>query len=407
MSTFCARAYAVKSANFSCAQMGMFSESWKLDVLTLLSVTLALCYLFLKRTYSYWERKGIKTSPNVSYLFGHLKSSMLQKASAGDCVRHLYESTNEPFIGMYSILRPVLLVRDPELIQSIFIKDFSHFSDRGIHCNEEYDPLSGHLLTLPGQRWKNLRTKLSPAFTSGKLKSMFSTLLDCGSAIQGKLKTFADSGESLDLREMAANFTTNCVSNIAFGIKVDSINNPNNEFRQCGKKIFESSLWNSLRQILNFLAPKLMTVFRIKFVDPQVEDFVRSVVKQNIEHREKNHVVRKDFFQLLIQLRNTGTVQLDDDWETAIKGDESQKNLTENEIAAQTFVFFAAGFESSSTTLSFCLYEMAKNQEIQQRVHKEIDQVLSKHNGEITYESILEMEYLGACIDGEFIQFLT
>lgn len=59
------------------------------------------------------------------------------------------------------------------------------------------------------------------------------------------------------------------------------------------------------------------------------------------------------------------------------------------------------GFETSSTTITFCMYELAKNREIQQRVHQEIDDVLKRHGGKITYESISEMKYLEACIDGE------
>jgi len=369
-----------------------------LDAFMLFSLVLAVCYAFVKRTYSYWERNGFKTSPNVSYLFGHLKSAVLQKESAGDCLKRLYESTNEPFIGMYSILRPVLLVRDPELVPSILIKDFAYFNDRGTHC-EKYDALSSHLFALPEQRWKNLRTKLTPAFTSGKLKAMFPMIYNSASTLQSSLENLTNEGKLLDVREMAACFTTNVISSVAFGIETDSITNPKNEFRECGRKIFESTIWNAIRMFLNFLAPQIMSVFRIKFADPHVENFLRSIVKQNIEHREKDHVVRKDFFQLLIQLRNTGTVQLDDEWETVIKGDESQKSLSEDEIAAQTFVFFAAGFETSSTSLAFCMYELAKNQEIQERVHNEIDQVLNKHNGVISYESIMDMKYLNACLD--------
>lgn len=58
------------------------------------------------------------------------------------------------------------------------------------------------------------------------------------------------------------------------------------------------------------------------------------------------------------------------------------------------------GFETSSTTLSFCMYELAKNREIQEKVHEEIDSILAKHGGQITYEAVAEMTYLENCIDG-------
>jgi cytochrome P450 family 6 len=70
-------------------------------------------------------------------------------------------------------------------------------------------------------------------------------------------------------------------------------------------------------------------------------------------------------------------------------------------IAAQAFVFFIAGFETTSTTMTFCLYELARNPDIQERVRNEIDIVLDKHGRNITYEAISEMEYLDRVVSGE------
>jgi cytochrome P450 family 6 len=72
-----------------------------------------------------------------------------------------------------------------------------------------------------------------------------------------------------------------------------------------------------------------------------------------------------------------------------------------NVISAQAFVFFLAGFETSSTTMTFCLYELALNPDIQDRLRAETDTVLQKHGEKITYESIFEMEYLDKVVNGK------
>jgi cytochrome P450 family 6 len=60
-----------------------------------------------------------------------------------------------------------------------------------------------------------------------------------------------------------------------------------------------------------------------------------------------------------------------------------------------------AGFETSSTTLSFCLYELAVNPDIQTKLREEIDVTLEKMGGKITYDGVQSMKYLGQVIDGK------
>jgi cytochrome P450 family 6 len=70
-------------------------------------------------------------------------------------------------------------------------------------------------------------------------------------------------------------------------------------------------------------------------------------------------------------------------------------------LAAQAFVFFLGGFETSATTMTFCLYELSLHQDIQERVREEIDAVLKKHDGKVTYEAIQEMQYLDKVVSGK------
>lgn len=80
---------------------------------------------------------------------------------------------------------------------------------------------------------------------------------------------------------------------------------------------------------------------------------------------------------------------------------ESGDQFTVEQAAAQAFVFFAAGFETSSTAMTFAFYELAKNPDVQRKLQKEIDTVLARHDGELSYDAVQEMEYLDCVVNGE------
>lgn len=69
-------------------------------------------------------------------------------------------------------------------------------------------------------------------------------------------------------------------------------------------------------------------------------------------------------------------------------------------LAAQAQLFFNAGFENSSLTISNALYELAWNPEIQEKTREEIQTVLKKYDGKITYDGLAEMKYLASVMLG-------
>ena len=70
------------------------------------------------------------------------------------------------------------------------------------------------------------------------------------------------------------------------------------------------------------------------------------------------------------------------------------KKLSDAEIIAQSFVFLAAGYETTSTTLSFMSHHLAVDPEIQEKVQQEIDSVWPDENQMLSYDAVHEMPYL-------------
>lgn len=71
-------------------------------------------------------------------------------------------------------------------------------------------------------------------------------------------------------------------------------------------------------------------------------------------------------------------------------------------VIAQAAQFFTAGFDTTATTLSYTLYELALNQQIQSKVREEIKSCVLEHGG-YTYEAFQSMKYLHQCIQGIYL----
>lgn len=62
------------------------------------------------------------------------------------------------------------------------------------------------------------------------------------------------------------------------------------------------------------------------------------------------------------------------------------------------------GYDTSSSCLTYCIYELSQNQEIQSKARESVKKVLEKHNNKMTYETCSEMHYLEQCINGELMR---
>ncbi|EFA02820.1 cytochrome P450 6BQ6 [Tribolium castaneum] len=376
--------------------MTFMTESLIFDIVTIISTIVVLTIAFWKWKLSYWDRVGLPTLSPILF-FGDTKDVLLGRLTFGEQFQELYKKLKAKGLkhgGVYLGTRPFYLPTDPEIIKHIWQKDFQHFVNHGNYFDEEADPLSGHLFNLEDAKWKNMRVKLTPTFTSRKMKMMFQTLADCTHGLKDIMDEGASSGSPVDIKEILGRFTTDIIGSVAFGLECNSLKDPNTLFRMYGKKIFELSTGRRLHLFLQFILPeRVLHAMKFKVTPSDVETFFMKVIRDTVGYREKNNVYRKDFLHMLIQLKNRGTVT-DDEKITEDNGKTGEKALTMNELAAQSFVFFAAGFETSSTTVTFALLELALNQDIQQKLREEINTCLAKSNGELTYQAIMEMTYM-------------
>jgi len=171
---------------------------------------------------------------------------------------------------------------------------------------------------------------------------MYDQIKECGDEL---IKTIdielIKNDNEIEVRDIMGKYSTDVIGTCAFGLKLNSIKDDESPFRKHGKLIFKPSLRVLIRELCVMITPALLKVVRLK-------------------------------------------------------------KFAESQIVANAFVMFAAGFETVSSTISYCLYELSLNKSIQDRVREEIQLQLSKNDGQINHELLIDLNYLDMVIAGNF-----
>lgn len=287
----------------------------------------SLIYLFLYRKFNYWKNRNV---PYIQpeFLYGNSRG-INKEYNSFDFVRKMYSQlkSSGPVSGIYIYIRTIAFITDLDLVKSILVKDFNVFPNRGTYSNEKDDPLSAHLVNIEDDAWRNLRHKITPTFTSGKLKMMFGTVVETADKLIETITKETEATGQLEIKDIMSRFTTDVIGSTAFGIDCNSLGDKSTEFYQMGLKSFSS--FNFLKRAFLTTYGDLGRKLHIKTTNKEVGDFYTDVVRRTIKYREDNpEVQRSDFLNLLIKL----------------KGSDA---LTFHQIVAQSVVFFLAGEKTS------------------------------------------------------------
>lgn len=183
------------------------------------------------------------------------------------------------------------------------------------------------------------------------------------------------------VKETFTRYATDVIATSAFGVKVNSIKDRDNEFYTNARTAIQEigkPLW-VLKIVFMMNFSKLMRTFGATFFPKSTDKFFKKLIKETIELRKKNNVVRPDMLQLLIN---------------AMTNNEKEKNVSLDDIVGQAFIFFLAGFETSSSFMSFLILELAAHPEVQEKLYQEISEKFNDESVEIRYENLTELKYL-------------
>ncbi|RZC42010.1 p450 domain containing protein [Asbolus verrucosus] len=344
-----------------------------------LGCILLLLYYLLTKDYNYWQYRGIPFDKPF-LIFGNFYKVITGKEHISERIRAIYNQHKTPYVGIFIFNQPLLMVKCPELLKKILVKDFDKFVNRKLAANESVDPISFHtLFTAKDTTWRNLRAKISPVFTSGKMKLMLPLMKECAQDLTTHLTKH--DGKIVEMRHLFKKFAVDVISSCAFGINAYCLKDDNSEILQMATQLIDfNSFFRNFSVFCFFFVPKLVDIFRLTFADKTATKYFMDVFNVTIKQREKKNIVRNDLIDLLNNLKNNETF-----------GDNYK--FDNIKMAAQAVVFFSAGNDTTAITLSFALYELALNKEVQNRLRQEVRETFDKER-DFTYEALQEMKYL-------------
>ncbi|XP_021001498.1 cytochrome P450 3A8-like isoform X2 [Parasteatoda tepidariorum] len=360
-----------------------------------------LLYWYSTRNHDYWKKRGIPYVKPYPLLGSH--PALVRKKNLEDVELERYQKYGDLY-GYYEASKPVLMVSRPELLRDILVKDFQYFTSRRVF--DSGDPILDKMLSvLTGEDWKRVRTIVSPTFSTGKIKRVMSIFQDCARTLLQNFKMESAKGKPVDVLKYFGAFTMDVIASSAFSTKIDSHNDPENRFVKNAQGAFSQSI--NIRFLLFLLMPRLLKKFGFKVFNPTIMNFFKSVTLNIIQERKRTGQTRNDFLQLLVD--SATQVAKEEKWDEADDlaanyVDESKdhaifktvttKRMSMDELVAQCVIFFLAGYHTTATTLGLTAYLLAMNPDVQEKVFKEISEVVKETNGELRYESVQKMKYL-------------
>ncbi|KAI1884629.1 hypothetical protein AGOR_G00228350 [Albula goreensis] len=289
--------------------------------------------------------------------------------------------------GVYDGRQPLMGTVDTAVIKTILVKEcYSVFTNRrnmGLN-GDLYDAVS----MIEDDEWKRIRSILSPSFTSGRLKEMFVIMKHHSNNLIKSLQK-AGINEAVDPKQFFGAYSIDVVTSTAFSIDIDSLNSPGDPFVSNVKKLVDFDVMNPflvLSVLFPFLTPLMEKIGISIFPAAPMDFFYQSLKKIKADREQQVHKPRVDFLQLMVDSQVPGGG-------AASTEKNSKKGLTDHEILSQAVTFIFAGYETSSSTLSFLAYSLATNPEIMEKLLDEIDEFFPD-KAPVKYEPLMKMEYL-------------
>lgn len=141
------------------------------------------------------------------------------------------------------------------------MKHFDHFVNHREVTSADADPFwSKNLFASRDERWRDLRSTLSPSFTSSKMKIMFNLIDECAQQFIQHFKEQQQKVVELEMKDTLSRYTNDVIATAAFGLQCNSLKDRENDFYLMGKDANDFSGLRIFKFLLYAISPTLSKV---------------------------------------------------------------------------------------------------------------------------------------------------
>lgn len=367
---------------------------WSVVFLILLITALLLLWMYVRKRYAYFRERDILYA-EPTFPFGSLGQIVPWIEEHRFRYDMYFKFKGRDVLGGYfTLTEPEVILLDLDVIQDVLVNDFKQFPNHGTYYNEERDPLSPHLYSLRGERWRNMRTKLSPAFSLTSIHAMFDSVTEINFNLRQHIDQYVNQGKPFKAKDVSVRYLCDAIGSSAFGINCRAMQEQDPILLRITDRLFEPKKHEVLAYIAAYAYRNWADYIPWVATPKEVQHFFMGTIKETLQYREENNVQRNDFLGMLLKMKSDGCMVDNESGEIIA-------DITTDELISQAFILFFFGVYLSRVMLSFALYELARNQDIQTKARAEIYRVLGQDQ-ELTYEKLEEMTYIQQIADGKF-----
>lgn len=334
-------------------------------VLVIVVIVVGGIYWWLKRRLSFWAHRGLAyVKPRL--LMGNLRKKHHIALAIGECYSKL--RVKAQLGGFYFLQRAFLIPLDAHLVGRMLTVDSSYFTQYPSY-GRDYGAVKRDLGTIEST-WRN----------------MWVHAVDIARDFSTEIHQSGTNGQKIDAFDASITYNVKILATSFLGLTPKDT-----KLVDLAKLARKHLKWSGLEHkkfLLRHSFPQIFSVMGISEWDDREKSF-RQLISKLINKGRGDKC-----YQRLIRITE------------GLNGQRPKEKIDMDRLAKGAFGLFIAGIEASVATMAFCMYELAKSQDIQNKLRREIRHILTKHTHHITYETLAHMKFMDAVIFGKFTTFL-